>query len=111
MAKNWQRRRQKSSRKGTWEVEFGALPSSRGRRRKRSKSGHCCCCYNEPTACNPGHVPPFECRLVESAFSPATRVRTKNKELICPTVPALGSSTILAKGLVMMMKGNYAIAK
>ena len=82
------------------DAEFGALPSSRGRRRKRSKSGHHCCCYNEPTACNPGHVPPFECRLVQSAFSPA-KVRTKNKELICPTVPALDSSTILAEGLMM----------
>ena len=66
------------------------LTRCRGRRRKRSKSGHGS--YNEPTAWNPRRVPPFECRLVESAFSAQTSVRTKNKELICLTIPALSST-------------------
>lgn len=81
---------------GRW---IWCLTQSRGRRRNRWKSGRCCC-YNEPTAWNPGHVPPFECRLVESAFS-AALVGTKNKELICPTVPASSCSAILAEWFKM----------
>ena len=90
--------RQKSSRKGTWDAEFGALPRVVGGAVTDGNQA----AYNEPTAWNPGHVPPFECRLVESAFS-AALVGTKNKELICPTVPASGCSAILAEGFIMTL--------
>ena len=58
-----------TSKKGTWDAEFGALPRVVGGTVVRDENQ--AAAYNEPTAWNPGHVPPFECRLVESAFSAA----------------------------------------
>ena len=72
------------------DAEFGALPRVVGGTVVTDENQ---AAYNEPTAWNPGHVPPFECRLVESVFSTQTSVRTKNKEYkICSTIPALSST-------------------